>query len=208
MGLALGSWQLAVGSWQPAALAAKAARGGDALYPKLHFSDMPPMLVVSSLPERRASVSTSTSTSLHRFVASHRTASHLTDWLAVASPAGWPLARRLAGSLALGGALVTGKLPVSGLWSLVSSPGVQDTLLFSVRIARLLEPSWREQPNLRVLDAPNRGRGGENRGRTGATPPPPSLTPQRRHNRTIFSKTVPSIDSLGQGGYIIAQEGI
>ena len=109
MGLALGSWQLA-------ALAAKAARGGDALYPKLHFSDTPPMLVVSSLPERRASVSTSTSTSLHRFVASHRTASHLTDWLAVASPAGWPLARRLAGSLALG----VGHWSLVNYWSLAS----------------------------------------------------------------------------------------
>jgi len=53
------------------------------------------------------------------------------------------------------------------------------------------------------------GEPGENRG--SPNPPHPSLTPQLRHNRTIFSKTVPSNDSLGHqghGGYIIAQEGI
>jgi hypothetical protein len=64
-----------LGAWQLAALAAMARRRRGALYPKLHFSDTPPVLVASSLPERRASASTSRSTRLHRFVASHRTTS-------------------------------------------------------------------------------------------------------------------------------------
>jgi len=52
------------------------------------------------------------------------------------------------------------------------------------------------------------GEPGENRG-SPSPPSPllPSLTPQLRHNRTIFSKTVPSIDSLGHGGVYYCPRG-